>query len=883
MITSLSRQRILSIDAFRGLTILVMVFVNQLAGVSGVPQWARHMKADADAMSFVDVVFPAFLFIVGMSIPFALNQRQARGDDGAALQRHVLARSAGLIVLGLFMVNAEDGFNAAAMPFNIGVWSLGLYVCAFLIWGVYGSATAGGRNTWRAAGLLGLLVLSCAYRGGPDGKAWLTHQWWGILGLIGWSYLISASVYLAGRARLSVLLAATAACIATYALCHAFPPTRYPVWADLTDCGGLVCETSLTLLGVVTSLVFFARPGEIAPVRRLGQAGAMILACVVAGALLRPAYTISKIYASPTWCLYSAAICIALFAALHVLVDLRGVSRWVRWLAPVAAQPLVAYLIPFVVVGVEDAFGIAFPEVLNHGAPGVGFCVAFVLLVLGATAVVTRKVPIAALAANCVANVPDIRIAVGRRSLQYWPSITTNTHRGSAARSGGDCMFNRRQPPPPVAMPPAEAQPDYSSAIRSIATQASELGRGAAQLDGVIEDVVAASSHQVGEIGQLATDMQAMVQSNRAIEASGGASRVAVGQAREAVAHVGQGVLGVVTSLRDVAAAATDITQIALQTRLVAFNATVEAKRAGEAGAGFAVVAEAVKDLAAKVEQSSKLIMSTVTQLDARIDSLAASITENKDATQHSAFHLALAQVEASVDEMVAATQRNLETCQGVTAEVGTMAASVAANADTLKRVNANTRNFLKASETLAEITNECGAVTPDTPFIEAVQRGAARLSAALEQAVAQGRISMADLFDDKYQAVPGSNPAQMLARFVTLTDELFPPVQEELLGFDRKVVFCAAVDRNGYLPTHNLKFSRPQGADAVWNAAHARNRRIFNDRTGLAAGRNERRFLLQTYRRDMGGGQRVLMKDLSAPITVQGRHWGGLRLAYSF
>jgi methyl-accepting chemotaxis protein len=444
-------------------------------------------------------------------------------------------------------------------------------------------------------------------------------------------------------------------------------------------------------------------------------------------------------------------------------------------------------------------------------------------------------------------------------------------------------MFNRRPSPPPAATPPLQSGPDYSSAIRGIATQASELGRGAAELDGVIEDVVAASSKQVAEIGQLATDMQAMVQSNRAIEASGNASRVAMGQARDAVAHVGEGVLGVVTSLRDVASAATDITQIALQTRLVAFNATVEAKRAGEAGAGFAVVAEAVKDLAAKVERSSKLIMSTVTQLDARIDSLAASITDNKDAAQHSAFHQALAQVEASVNEIVAATQRNLETCRGVTAEVGTVATSVAASADTLKRVNANTRNFLKASESLAEITNDCGAVTPDTPFIEAVQRGAARLSAALGEAVAQGRISMADLFDDKYQPVPGSNPAQVTSRFVALTDELFPPVQEELLAFDPKVVFCAAVDRNGYLPTHNLKFSQPQGADPVWNAAHARNRRLFNDRTGLAAGRNERRFLLQTYRRDMGGGQRVLMKDLSAPITVQGRHWGGLRLAYSF
>jgi len=444
-------------------------------------------------------------------------------------------------------------------------------------------------------------------------------------------------------------------------------------------------------------------------------------------------------------------------------------------------------------------------------------------------------------------------------------------------------MFHRRPSPPPAAMPPVPTGPDYTGAIRDIAGKASELGRGAAELDGTIEDVVASGNRQVAEIEQLATDMQAMMASNRAIESSGQASRVAMGQAREAVAQVGEGVLGVVTSLRDVAGAATDITQIALQTRLVAFNATVEAKRAGEAGAGFAVVAEAVKDLAAKVEQSSKQIMATVTQLDARIDRLAASITENKDAAQRSAFHQALAQVEASVDEIAAATQRNLQTCQGVASEVGTVAASVAANAQTLKRVNANTRSFLQASEALAEITNDCGAVTPDTPFIEAVQQGAARLSAALERAVAEGRISLADLFDDKYQPVSGSDPAQFTTRFVALTDKLFPPVQEELLAFDSKVIFCAAVDRNGYLPTHNLKFSQPQGADPVWNAAHARNRRIFNDRTGLAAGRNERRFLLQTYRRDMGGGQRVLMKDLSAPITVQGRHWGALRLADSF
>ncbi|MBC7664647.1 MAG: hypothetical protein H7276_12815, partial [Caulobacter sp.] len=125
-------------------------------------------------------------------------------------------------------------------------------------------------------------------------------------------------------------------------------------------------------------------------------------------------------------------------------------------------------------------------------------------------------------------------------------------------------MFSRRPPQPPIVTTPVESQPDFAGAIRSIATQAAELGRGAAELDGVIEDVVAASSGQVTEIGQLAADMQAMVQSNRAIEASGGASRVAMGQAREAVAQVGEGVLGEVTSLRDVGRAAAGITQVAL-------------------------------------------------------------------------------------------------------------------------------------------------------------------------------------------------------------------------------------------------------------------------------------------------------------------------------
>jgi methyl-accepting chemotaxis protein len=117
--------------------------------------------------------------------------------------------------------------------------------------------------------------------------------------------------------------------------------------------------------------------------------------------------------------------------------------------------------------------------------------------------------------------------------------------------------------------------------------------------------------------------------------------------------------------------------------------------------------------------------------------------------------------------------------------------------------------------------------------------------------------------------------------RFTALTDRLLPAVQEPVLALDERVVFCAAVDRNGYLPTHNRVFSSPQGPDPVWNAAHCRNRRIFDDRTGLAAARSTAPYLLQTYRRDMGGGTFALMKDVSAPVWVAGRHWGAVRIAY--
>jgi methyl-accepting chemotaxis protein len=222
------------------------------------------------------------------------------------------------------------------------------------------------------------------------------------------------------------------------------------------------------------------------------------------------------------------------------------------------------------------------------------------------------------------------------------------------------------------------------------------------------------------------------------------------------------------------------------------------------------------------------------------------------------------------------------ETSRSFEARIADVTGDVQLSSGDLNSARDRVNNLLGVSERLIGIIAELDVETVDTPFIRHAQNAASRISALFEDAIRDGRLSRDALFDEAYQPIPGSNPQQLRARFTDFTDANLPEIQEALLEADPRIVFCVTVDRNGYLPTHNRKFSKPHGADVAWNTANGRNRRIFDDRVGLSAGRNTRPFLLQTYRRDMGGGQYCLMKDVSAPITVQGRHWGGLRLAYT-
>lgn len=459
---------------------------------------------------------------------------------------------------------------------------------------------------------------------------------------------------------------------------------------------------------------------------------------------------------------------------------------------------------------------------------------------------------------------------------------------------------SKRRPPAaagdgPGAPPQGDPRHGSAAALQSLvvnlARQASTLGRESAEVRGAIDDTTKVAVTQAQAVQALARQLGEVVRSQQAIADETRAGLDAVSRAGDAVQSVGAEVAGIVDTLHQVSDAAGQITQIALQTRLVAFNASVEAKRAGEAGRGFGVVADAVKELAARVETSSKAIMGTVTRLDSRIAALAREIRRDGNepaagtaAGEGGAVHKALDTVSEGVHRIHAASERSRAVCGGLESQMATIEQEMRRTSGALDGALRRTDSLLKMSEQLIESVAECGVETEDTPYVRAAQHAAGQVARLLEDALRTGAIDVRDLFDEQYQPVAGSEPAQHLTRYVALADRLFPQVQEKALTLSDKVVYCIAVDRNGYVACHNQRYNHPQRAgDPVWNTANCRNRRIFNDRTGIASARNQRPFLLQTYRRDMGGGQFVVMKEAAAPIKVDGRHWGGLRLAFRF
>ena len=484
-------------------------------------------------------------------------------------------------------------------------------------------------------------------------------------------------------------------------------------------------------------------------------------------------------------------------------------------------------------------------------------------------------------------------------------------------------------PTPPVS-PPAPlhnkprhaplAAPDHphrrasDPRITRLAERAALLGFEVVDFAGFVDDLDRRSADQIESLKRTRATADEVITASAAIAdgvetmrgATGSAAQMikasvdrvhAAGkQSTEVVRHIADmadQVSRVVSALKQVQDSNDSIRDIATQVNMLAINARIEASRAGEAGAGFATIASAINALSVTTAETARTIRDGVeglsrtlrrlTEESAAVRTRTDQVIRDNAATDQDLGRIA--DTMAALRDRAGAVLQEATRVRGAT---GTFApafeaidASIGDTAGRIADVRARGNGLIDHTEAMVQDTVSLGGATPDQPFIDRVSEDAAKISALLEAALETGKITEPALFARRYQSIPDTRPQQMLAPFTALADELFEPVQEAALRLSDKVVFCVALNQDGYLPTHNRKFSQKQGADEAWNTAHCRNRRIFDDRVGLKSGRNTRPFLLQVYRRDMGGGTFKLMKDVSAPITVRGRHWGGLRLAY--
>ncbi len=432
-----------------------------------------------------------------------------------------------------------------------------------------------------------------------------------------------------------------------------------------------------------------------------------------------------------------------------------------------------------------------------------------------------------------------------------------------------------------------------SSASTQLEASASTLSSTARRSQELTTSVAAASEEASTNVQSVASATEELSSSvteiSRQVQESARMAGDAVGQARTTNDRVSE--------LSKAAARIGDVVElintIAGQTNLLALNATIEAARAGTAGRGFAVVAGEVKNLAEATRQATHQISDTVRDLDGQIGSL---IGESGDASLRAKSASEGAQqisgiisrvqdgfslVGAEIGSVARAATSNLGHCESVITELNELAKGVDLSSRDLKHADGRVAKLLELSESLIVTIADSGVETSDTPLIRVVIETAKRISDLFENAVAQGDITLAQLMDENYREIAGTDPKQYLTDYVSFTDRVLPAIQDPIQKADPRIVFCVAWARGGYLPTHNPNYRQPQGPDPVWNNANCRNRRLFNDRAVSKVAANTKPFLLQTYRRDMGGGNFVLMKDLSSPIFVGGRHWGAFRMGF--
>jgi len=392
---SASPPRVASIDVFRGLTILAMVFVNDVAGIRSAPSWLKHMPGHVDGMTVADLVFPAFLFIVGMAIPFAIARRRARDESLPRIARHVLTRTGSLLIIGVCMVNSRR-LDAEAAGISRELWTFLLFVGVILVWNVHPTSEGVRRRLFtglRWVGVTLLISLAAVYRSEQgDDIIWMRTRWWGILGLIGWAYVTSCAAYLLCRGQTAGMMGVLALLIALYIGDESGALRSLAFVSQYVSIGHhIAAHAAIAVAGVIVGVLFLEHSPCTTPARRIAWIVAFATGLFMAGFLLRPLYGISKNGATPTWCLYSSGICCVVYLVLYWLIDLKHVTRWSRLIAPAGANALLAYILPTIFYSLLAICGVEWlDQHLDSGLAGVGRSAVLAIVMVGLAGILGR-------------------------------------------------------------------------------------------------------------------------------------------------------------------------------------------------------------------------------------------------------------------------------------------------------------------------------------------------------------------------------------------------------------------------------------------------------------------------------------------------------------